>query len=356
MPDSVSMPGPDKFLSCDWGTSSFRLRLVALAGNPADGPSSSGPSSSIPSSDLSILAECKNSQGIAATFELWKTSGEERVSFYQSFLEAQIKELQPSPDFPLRDIPLIISGMASSSIGMKELPYAKLPFDTEGKGLYWETFEATPEYPRRTLLVSGVRSSDDVMRGEETQLIGCPSIRQQEQIFIFPGTHSKHVRVKEGKVVDFKTYMTGEFFGLLSKYSILSGSIAVGETPATSRELTAGAVPMTSPALPGNSFEQGVADSRQTNLLHQSFLVRTRQLLAKMPKEENYHYLSGLLIGHECKELAGTSTRVTLVSDEPLQTHYARALQILGITGIERLSLHQAVINGQAKIARSMGK
>ena len=47
----------------------------------------------------------------------------------------------------------------------------------------------------------------------------------EEQVFIFPGTHSKHVTVKNGNVIDIKTYMTGEFFELLSVKSILSATI-----------------------------------------------------------------------------------------------------------------------------------
>ena len=322
-PDPVPMPGPEKFLSCDWGTSSFRLRLVDLrTGNPA------------------VLAVLKNDKGIADTFEGWRTTGEERISFYRSFLQAAIKKLQRASS--LSGIPIIISGMASSSIGLKELPYAPLPFDTEGEGLYWETFEATEQYPHQTLLISGVRSAEDVMRGEETQLVGCASSAstpRQEQIFIFPGTHSKHIRIKEGRVVDFSTYMTGEFFALLSKHSILSGSITAGGEPHTRL-----------------GFYQGVAASIHTNLLHQSFLVRTRQLLGRMPKEENYAYLSGLLIGAECNELAATGTPITLVSEGALLAHYSRAFKILGIMGVQTQDLDQAVIRGQAKIARFLGK
>jgi 2-dehydro-3-deoxygalactonokinase len=326
MPDPAPMPGPtsgpDKFLSCDWGTSSFRLRLVQLrAANP------------------SVLATIKSNNGIASTFEDWKTSDEDRITYYQSFLETQIKALQPSLDFSLSEIPLLISGMASSSIGIKELPYAPLPFDTGGNGLYWEIFEATEQSPRRTMLISGVRSADDVMRGEETQLIGCSTTARQEQIFMFPGTHSKHIRVKEGKVVDFSTYMTGEFFAILSQHSILSGSMTAGAEPHTSL-----------------GFYQGVAAGIHANLLHQPFLVRTRQLLEKRPKEENYAYLSGLLIGAECKDLTRTPTPITLVSDGPLQANYKRALEILGIKGVEVQELDEALIKGQAKIARFLGK
>jgi 2-dehydro-3-deoxygalactonokinase len=133
--------------------------------------------------------------------------------------------------------------------------------------------------------------------------------------------------------------MTGEYFALLSKYSILSVSIA--ET--TGLAITTGSSAEA-------AFRQGIKDSSHTNLLHQSFLVRTRQLFGQSTKEENYYYLSGLLIGTECRELKGTLAPVTIVSEGRLRDHYHIALQTLAITDLKIQSLDEAVIRGQAKI------
>ena len=350
------------FLSCDWGTTSFRLRLVETA-------------------TLRVAAELKNKEGIAATFQLWLSSqkpASERLAFYRSILETKIAALQASlkgggesllPDIPslsdipaLSGIPLLLSGMASSSIGMQELPYKELPFNTNGEDLQMALFEATSLHPHSILLLSGVRSMDDVMRGEETQLIGCFPLSPPEQaqsgksqgggehLFIFPGTHSKHVRVRGNQVVGLRTYMTGEYFHLLTKHSILAASVAESIAPAGNPN---------SAGIPGarNPFEQGVLDSIDANLLHQSFQVRTHHLLGTMSKEDNYHYLSGLLIGSECKDLAGAGLPLTLVSGEALQDQYTRALQTLGITDIELQPLDQAVIRGHAHLRKSfLGK
>ncbi|HWK07556.1 MAG TPA: 2-dehydro-3-deoxygalactonokinase [Puia sp.] len=322
------MPDSNHFISCDWGTTSLRLRLVEAH-------------------TLRVLAGVKDDQGIAAAFQLWKNTGKgeaERIPFYRSLLEARVQQLQASP---LSGIPLIISGMASSSIGMKELPYKELPFSVDGKDLRMEIFEATEVFPHRTLLLSGVRSSNDVMRGEETQLIGCfPSPASGERIFIFPGTHSKHIRVRDGKVIDFKTYMTGEFFSLLIRHSILAGSVA---------EPTGSVAETAAPAV--TAFQQGVLDSIDANLLHHSFLVRTHQLFGALSKEDNYHYLSGLLIGSECKDLIGTCLPLTLVSSGTLRDPYTNALQALGITDFEIQDLDQTVIAAHARMSKSfLGK
>jgi 2-dehydro-3-deoxygalactonokinase len=77
---------------------------------------------------------------------------------------------------------------------MIELPYAMLPFSMDGSGLVVHTLSAVTDFEHPVFIISGARDENDVMRGEETQLIGASqAVSQQEQLFIFPGTHSKHV-------------------------------------------------------------------------------------------------------------------------------------------------------------------
>src|ERR1700733_4756679 len=256
----------DKMISCDWGTSSFRLRLIN-------------------SSDLSILAARSSAQGIVATHALWNAQpagGQNRLSFYQAILRDAIKSIERELGLSLGGVPLVISGMASSTLGMLELPYKELPFSTDGSDLLTETLSANDLFNHDTILISGARTADDVMRGEETQLVGCElglggtdsgtvGFEQPgsggEEVFIFPGTHSKHVMVREARAVTFKTYMTGEFFELLSKKSILAGDVELEEA-AGRREGS------------GNRtarFEEGVREGAGGNLLHGSFLVRTNR-------------------------------------------------------------------------------
>jgi len=309
----------NSFLSCDWGTSSFRLRLVKIPG--------------IQFTSFEIA-----NQGIGKTFELWKQKGakdEERFSFYLSVIDHHIGMLERQLNFSLQNIPLIISGMASSSIGMMELPYKEVPLDADGSDLIVKKILLTNNFSHDILIISGVRTENDVVRGEETQLAGCVHDSHEEQVFLFPGTHSKHITVKNGHVADIKTYMTGEFFELLSKKSILSTSVSEGEglQYANIRK----------------SFEKGIRDSSQSNLLHNSFTIRTNQLFNRMTREENYHYLSGLLIGTELKDLLQQKySSVTLVSAGALEEKYFLALCELGLNqNLHQINADEALINGQ---------
>lgn len=263
-------------LCCDWGTSSFRLRLVDIE-------------------NYTILGVIHSPNGVASIFKAWKEQNEtNRFDFYSIFLKESIHELEAVSKLNLENTPVFVSGMASSSLGMEELLYADLPFDVLGKNAsvkVFENFNGTSPL----LLASGVKSAEDVMRGEETQLIGLIELNKfqniQNQAFAFPGTHSKHIFVKNGFVVDFQTYMTGEIFSIVKEHSILKDSINPDNILEFSKQSDK------------DAFLSGVKKSSQSSLLHNIFTVRTNQLFGVYPKNENLFYLSGLLIGDELREL-----------------------------------------------------
>ncbi len=310
------------FISCDWGTSSFRLRVVDQKSH-------------------SVMAEVKSNQGIAAVNQQWKQqAGDEgeRSLFYQSIIAGQLEKLQEQVTYSLQDLPIVISGMASSNIGMVELPYKVLPFAVDGSDLVYKRIAATESFPHEMMIISGVRTANDVMRGEEIQLIGCDILSAEKQVYILPGTHSKHITVSDKQVIDFKTYMTGEFFQLLSRQSILSTSVIEDSVTWTSDSIKA--------------FEEGVLLSSQGNLLHNAFMVRTNHLFGHFTKEVNYHYLSGLLIGNELNELAQRKTSLTVVGNELMRTYYATALQQLDHPDFETIDADVALVKGHCKMVQ----
>ena len=307
-----------EILCCDWGSSSFRLRLI----NRADG---------------SVIAETSEGKGIAAVYNDWLQSGlpeNERVGFYKKILLSQIEKL--AKDF-LDKVPIIISGMASSSIGITELPYTKIPFDMSGAGLHLYKIADNESCGHDIYIVPGLRTVDDVMRGEETLLLGCDISNDDEQLFIFPGTHSKHVVVQDNVVKDFKTYMTGELFDLLSNKSMLATSVEKDDN------------------LGDNDIEQfkkGVNESTTKNLLNNIFHIRTNQLFNTLSKKENYYYLSGLLIGEELKAIQKKKYKhVTVVSSGILSTLYSEGLSAFGLQDeLRHQNADKALIKGQILI------
>src|SRR5947209_12635629 len=119
--------------------------------------------------------------------------------------------------------PVILSGMIGSRQGWQEAPYARCPAGAEDivgalARIEWSELSIA--------LVPGLSTENDgmpdVMRGEETQIFGAlaPS-KQRDGLYLLPGTHSKWADVQDGRIVSFRTFMTGEVFGALQEHTIL---------------------------------------------------------------------------------------------------------------------------------------
>ena len=323
----------DYILCCDWGTSTFRLRLVKTA-------------------EQQIISEVISQEGTASTFNDWKKQTENisvnREAFFRQQLKKQINLLRDQVNFSLDYLPVVISGMASSSIGMKELSYATLPFAVDGSQAGINYSEPQPDFPHEVILISGVKSQQDVMRGEETQLIGLIKILNlsghnfTQAIFIFPGTHSKHIQVHDQKVIDFQTFMTGEVFDLMAKKSILKDStFSDGSPDLINSEL--------------EGFKLGLRESGVSNILHGLFTVRTNHLFNILNKGQNFYYLSGLLIGTELRTLSPVKDKqLILCSGSNLFPLYKLALEELDLLSYTLIippeSIDKSTVFGQIKI------
>lgn len=309
----ANLPDHQLLLCCDWGTSSFRLQLMNML-------------------DCQCVAEIQSPIGIAGMFDKWAAMGKSmtRGEFFRRELGEQIELLTTKTGSNLTNVPVVLSGMASSSIGMEEIPYANLPFAVDGSQASVRHFEPRPDFPHDIFLISGISSQNDVMRGEETQLIGLIVLLDSmdrsmtDAICIFPGTHSKHLWVKNGHLIQFKTYMTGEVFDLMAKRSILKDSIDLIEFPDFS--------PATIQA-----FRQGVQESKSSTILNSLFTVRTNQLFDKWTKGENAFYLSGLVIGTELNPLAKQDNwPLILCGGSNLSAFYELALDELNLANRTR--------------------
>ena len=219
-------------------------------------------------------------------------------------------------------VPVLMSGMIGSRQGWAEAPYVACPagLDDLADGLL--------SVPDRSgvRIVPGVclgasASHRDVMRGEEVQCFGAVAIeRIADAILCLPGTHSKWVRMEGGRLVDFATAMTGEAYEVLRRHSILSALIRDEETGA-----------------PGDSrwFAAGLERSGEPGgLLHHLFSVRADGLFDIVPGEGLADYLSGILIGHEIRSMAGlfpAPRPVLVVGGSGLAAAYRAALSHLEV-------------------------
>jgi 2-dehydro-3-deoxygalactonokinase len=231
----------------------------------------------------------------------------------------------------------IISGMAGSRQGWTEAPYCACPagFAEVAAQLAWIE-------PGRIGIVPGLRCEEagvpDVMRGEETQILGALDLLDDaDGLFVLPGTHSKWARVARGRIETFSTFMTGEFYALLRRQSILARTLPESDGP-----------------LDVDAFRRGVQQSlRGSGLLHAAFGVRTLSLFDRLPPDALGSYLSGLVIGEELRaqQWPAGPRSVVLIGARELTARYAIALEALGVAA--RCLGSEATWRGLGRIARS---
>ncbi len=242
-------------------------------------------------------------------------------------------------------VPRIASGMIGSRQGWVEAPYVECPASLTALA------DRLVRVPHDELaIVPGVVTHDaagiaDVMRGEETQLLGAVG-RDERVLAVLPGTHSKWARVEHGRVVDFTTFMTGELFGVLIDHSML-GRLAGHEPGRFVRD----------------AFSRGVARGlAHGELLHDLFGARTLALTGALRSEEVADWLSGLLIGREVGEARAWAQRsgvdashVRVIGADALADRYELALSDAGIVaargvadaaahGLWRIALHAGIV------------
>ena len=237
------------------------------------------------------------------------------------FAQALHAALQALDAHPQR---VLMSGMVGSAMGWKEAPYldASVALTDMPQHLMLIPDDSDPA-PRSVVPGYCIRNQwgqPDVMRGEETQLLGAVTLGHHTGWFVLPGTHSKWVELKAGRIVHLRTYMTGELFNLLSKNGTLAAAAGSGE-----------------PVWDAAVFAQGVQAAQHGALSHLLFECRARVVCGDMPASSTSAYLSGLLIGSELHDVvqgasaARAVSPVKIIGSPELAQHYQTAATPLGL-------------------------
>lgn len=247
-------------------------------------------------------------------------------------------------------VPMIAAGMIGSRQGWREAPYIACPAsvaDLAGSLIQVDTTSGQPLY-----LVPGVSYHDehgvpDVIRGEETQIVGellASASKHGKAMFLLPGTHSKWVWVEDNQIVRFATFMSGELFSVLKQHSILGRLMSAD---GDDDDLDA--------------FQRGLdyAFTQQGGLLKQLFSARTLGLFDQVPSSGLSDYLSGLIIGTEIREAMaytdGAAELITVIGAADLVQHYQAALTHFNCNIANQAGVDNAVATGLFHIAGSAG-
>jgi 2-dehydro-3-deoxygalactonokinase len=296
------------YVAVDWGTSSFRLWLVDRAGN--------------------ILGERRSHEGMMAAGKLG----------FATVLQSHLEAAGAAPG-----LPVIVCGMAGARGGWVEAGYVDTPARLAS---VLKHAVAVPGQDRDIRILPGIAQRDpnapDVMRGEETQLLGALGVEAADDAVVcMPGTHSKWVRAKGGSIEGFATFMTGELFDAVSRETILSHAVA-GADEAEDIDAFKSAVMA--------AFE---TPSFAANLL---FQVRSGQLLYGGKPSSAREKISGTLIGLELAAgLAGEARKegIMLVASGRLQRLYQLAFDTVSVP-VRSIGAEDAVRRGLSMAAESI--
>ncbi len=272
----------NSLLGIDWGTSNRRAYLIEGAG--------------------SCLKQHADGQGLLAV------NGD---------FAASLAALRSSMGVD-ETVPVLMSGMVGSASGWQEVAYLDISVPLEALPAHLVAVAGHPN----CLIVPGYSTQDDgvdVMRGEETQLLGAVALGMRDGWMVLPGTHSKWVYLHDGRIDQMSTYMTGEFFAMLGKGGTLSALMANGPDDDA-------------------AFAAGMAQARLGQpLTHSLFGVRARVVTKSMPAAQARSFVSGLLIGTEFVAAQGRkgssqhNNTLHIIASHALSARYAEAATQFGM-------------------------
>jgi 2-dehydro-3-deoxygalactonokinase len=296
------------YVAVDWGTSSFRLWLIDRTG--------------------AVLAERRSGEGMLAAA---KTG-------FAAVLQSHLAAVEAPAH-----LPVLVCGMAGAKTGWVEAGYVDTPAPLAA---VLKQAARVPGEARDIRILPGIAQRDakapDVMRGEETQLLGALGLDVVgEALVCMPGTHSKWVRLKDGTVAHFSTFMTGELFSVVSGETILSLAVAGAED-----------------AEDVASFQTAVKAAYDAPAFAANFLfgARSRQLLFGGTPAAARETLSGTLIGVELAAgLSGAvpKTGITLIASGRLAALYRLAFDALSVT-VQPIDADEAVRRGLSMAAAAI--
>ena len=282
----------NRLLAIDWGSSSLRAALLDDTGV--------------------VLAERSAPRGMLSV----------APGGFASVFEEQFGDWMDVPGTHC-----LMAGMVGSKQGWVEAAYCPCPAGLDELAVSLQPVDLhASRRDRRIAIVSGVSCErdgvPDVMRGEETQVFGALELLGIDAgCFVLPGTHSKWVTVEAGRIREFTTVMSGEFYDLLRKHSILTRSLGRADAEVE---------------FDGAAFDRGVHVAlRGGGLMQTAFSVRTLSLFDRLAADSLASYLSGLVIGEELRSRPlPRGSKVVVIGAPALARRFERALGLQGVATV----------------------
>ncbi|WP_170065785.1 2-dehydro-3-deoxygalactonokinase [Novosphingobium guangzhouense] len=228
-------------------------------------------------------------------------------------------------------LPMLLAGMVGSNRGWHDAGYVTAPAGiAEIAANLVSPVEGVSIVPG--VCRDGGDGRQDVMRGEEVQLLGAVAagLAPADALLCQPGTHAKWAVMKGGALADFTTAMTGEIFAMLKAHSLIGAEMA-GDVDAD------------------EEFRKGVEASADGDLLAALFGVRAASVLGARAPGGAAAYVSGLLLGTDCRARVKPGQTVHLLADGLLARLYSAAIAAIGAEAVV-VDSHASFVAGITRI------
>lgn len=197
---------------------------------------------------------------------------------------------------------VIASGMITSEYGLKEVPHIKAPAGIKElkKGLVGAEMgdiSAIPFYFVPGVIVKNGECDTDMMRGEETEIIGLLSEYSSDCAFLLPGSHSKLITLdSEGKIENIKTFLSGEMLSAIAQNTVLKGTVDIKHTD-----------------FDGEYLLKGYEASRLYGLNEALFKTRILKNIFKKSPLQCYSFFLGAVFACEIEALKKSSRKKVVI-------------------------------------------
>jgi len=186
---------------------------------------------------------------------------------------------------------ILASGMITSEFGLCNLPHINAPagINEFHKAMYQTVINEISDIPfvfMRGVKLDGKDIDDcDMMRGEETELIGIMQEKYGTCIYVLPGSHSKIIKTdRHGRIISFSTTLTGEMIASLSQGTILKDAVDLSVTK----------------KIHGEYLMKGYDYTVSAGINKALFKVRILKNIFNCSNEEVYSFFIGIVL---CQEI-----------------------------------------------------
>ena len=266
--------------------------------------------------------------------------GIENKDLIKTAIKEAIEKLLKENSINKKDVICILaSGMITSEFGLCNLEHIKAPagINELHNNMHKTELKEITDIP--FVFIRGIRIDDesfenaDVMRGEETELMGMINPDYGKCVYILPGSHSKIIKCYEdGRIRDFSTMLTGEMIAALSQQTILKDAVNLKISDINSEYLLNG------------------YDFCSCNGINKAlFKVRILKNIFKCDEEKIYSFFIGIVLCGEIEQILNCDVETVVIGGKT-QIKNAMAMILAKRSDKKIISLNEDTVNNSTSL------